>query len=60
MDNIIETRESYTLIVALSDMSESADIFTYLSNKRSVLSISVKREINDGSEVDSDTMIQIP
>ncbi|MEA4972289.1 MAG: sporulation initiation factor Spo0A C-terminal domain-containing protein [Candidatus Metalachnospira sp.] len=39
-------------------MSESADIFTYLSNKRSVLSISVKREINDGSEVDSDTMIQ--
>lgn len=59
MDNIIEARETYTLIVALSDMSESADIFTYLSNKKSVLSISVKREINDdGSEVDSDTMIQ--
>lgn len=58
MDNIIKAREIYTLIVALSDMSESADIFTYLSNKRSVLSISVKREINDGSEVDSETMIQ--
>lgn len=58
MDNITEARETYTLIVALSDMSESADIFTYLSNKRSVMSISVKREIIGVLEVDSDAIIQ--